>query len=141
MKKIKCILLIDDNPADNEFHEIIIRHADVCEEIKVVYDGVKALEYLKKSGEDGQSEHYPLPDVIFLDINMPRMNGFEFLDEYKNLELKQKSKVVIMMLTTSLNPDDEKRAKTYDTIDGFLNKPLTHTMLTSLLEKHFKKES
>ena len=137
MKKINCILLVDDNPADNEFHTIIIRRADVCSHIKVVTDGRKALDYIIKSGEPNQLEAFPKPELIYLDINMPRMNGFEFLEAYKILDEKLKSKIVIMMLTTSLNPDDKERAVATNEVTEFQNKPLTIAMLQETIEKYF----
>ena len=137
MKKINCILLIDDNPADNEFHTIKIKKAQVCNHIKVAIDGPKALNYLIKSGEEEQSETYPKPDLIFLDINMPGMNGFEFLEEYKKLDDKLKSKVVIIMLSTSLNPDDEKKAEENTDVKEFQNKPLDVKVLQEILDKYF----
>ncbi|MDB5272229.1 MAG: Two-component response regulator [Chitinophagaceae bacterium] len=137
MKKINCILLIDDNPADNEFHAIKIKKADVCQRVESATSGLKALEYIKKSGEPGQSETYPKPDLIFLDINMPGMNGFEFLEEYNKLDEKLKSKVVIIMLTTSLNPDDEKRALNNKDVTEFQHKPLSVEILKETIEKFF----
>jgi CheY-like chemotaxis protein len=134
MKKINCILLIDDSPADNEYHAIKIRKADVCEHIEIATSGLKALAYLRQSG---QSETMPKPDLIFLDINMPGMNGFEFLEEYKKLEEKLKSKVVIIMLTTSLNPDDEKRARENKDITEFQHKPLSVERLKETIAKFF----
>jgi CheY-like chemotaxis protein len=137
MKKINCILLIDDNQADNEFHRIKIMKADVCNNIKIVTNGQMALDYLIKSGEPGQQESYPKPDLIFLDINMPGMNGFEFLEEYKKLDQSLKSKVVIIMLTTSLNPDDKERALATNEVTDFQNKPLTIEGLHEILKSFF----
>src|SRR5688572_25703149 len=104
---INCILLVDDDLAGNAFHTITIKNAGVCDHIKTASNGRKALDYIIKSEE--QSELFPKPDLIYLDINMPAMNGFEFLDEYKKLEEKLGLHAVIIMLTTSLNPDDKKR--------------------------------
>ncbi|MES2394902.1 MAG: response regulator [Bacteroidota bacterium] len=137
MKKINCILLIDDNPADNEYHKIIIHEANVCNHIQVAIDGPKALDYIIKSGEVNQFEAFPKPDLIYLDINMPGMNGFEFLEEYHKLEERLKAKVVIIMLTTSLNPDDKIRATNYKELKEFSNKPLTVEILHETLEKYF----
>lgn len=137
MKKINCILLVDDNPADNEFHKIIIKEADVCNYVKVATNGRKALDYIIKSGEPGQSEEFPKPDLIYLDINMPGMNGFEFLEEYHKLDEKLKSKILIIMLTTSLNPDDQKRTTDIKEVSNFQNKPLTVEMLQEVVAKYF----
>lgn len=137
MKKINCILLIDDNPADNEYHKIIIAEANICSHVQVAVDGRKALDYIIKSGEPNQSEAFPKPDLIYLDINMPGMNGFEFLEEYDKLEERLKAKVVIIMLTTSLNPDDKERANMTKEVNEFQNKPLTVEILHETLEKYF----
>lgn len=138
MKKINCILLIDDNPDDNFFHKIIITKADICNHIKFALDGIEALAYLAKCGAENQpSDSYPVPDLIYLDINMPRMNGFEFLKEYEKLEERIKSKVVIIMLTTSLNPDDRKIVSQIKEVAEFQNKPLTVEMVRESIEKYF----
>lgn len=137
MKNINCILLIDDNPADNRFHEIRIRKANICKYIKIATSGREALDYLLKSGDEKNSESFPKPDLIFLDINMPGMNGFEFLEEYHKLEDRLKSKVVIVMLTNSLNPDDQKRAMSIKEVAEFQNKPLSVKTLQETVEKYF----
>jgi len=138
MKKINCILLVDDSSADNEYHTIIIRKADVCNHIKLATDGRKALDYIIKSGESNQSEAFPKPELIYLDINMPRMNGFEFLEEYKQLDEKLQSEILIMMLTTSLNPNDRERALATHEVTEFQNKPLTIAMLQETIAKYFQ---
>lgn len=129
-KKLNCILLIDDNDADNHYHQIIIEQMNITESVQIAEDGLEALAFLKK-------ENQVAPELIFLDINMPKMNGWEFLDEYKNLDAQQKAEIVIVMLTTSANPDDIKRAETIAEVNGFKVKPLTEEMLNEILEKHF----
>ncbi len=137
MKKINCILLIDDNNADNEYHKIIIQEANVCDNIQVATDGRKALDYIIKSGEPNQSEAFPKPDLIYLDINMPGMNGFEFLEEYNKLDERLKAKVVIIMLSTSLNPDDKTKAIGFKEVSEFENKPLSVELIHETIEKYF----
>ena len=126
---------MDDNPADNRFHKINIKESGTCDHVEVANDGIRALEYLKKSGE--MSNNFPKPDIIFLDINMPGMDGFEFLEEYKKLNDEIKSKVLIIMLSTSLNPDDQKKALSYDEIVEFQNKPLETQTLQEIVERYF----
>ena len=136
MKKINCILLVDDNPADNEFHKIIINDSKVCNNVKIATSGSKALEYIIKSGTEGDTD-FPKPDLIFLDINMPGMNGFEFLEEYHSLDAKLKSRIVIIMLSTSLNPDDAEKARQIKEVTEFMNKPLMADSLKATIEKYF----
>ena len=137
MKKINCILLVDDSPADNEFHTIIIKDAGVCNHIRVAEDGLKALDYIMNVAKPGNENDFPKADLILLDINMPRMNGFEFLEAYHKLDEKLKSSIVIAMLTTSLSPEDRNRALKSGEIVDYENKPLTAGMLNKILEKIF----
>ena len=130
-RKLNCILLVDDNPDDNTFHQIIIKEMDITNLIDIVENGLEALAYLKK-------ENRIPPELIFLDINMPRMNGWEFLEQYKHLDAKQKARVVIMILTTSANPDDIKKAKEIEEVTGYQTKPLTKEMLNEILNNYFQ---
>lgn len=132
-RKLNCILLIDDNEADNFIHTLIIEEANCAEKVVSVQSGMEALDYLK-SKKDGE---YPHPDLIFLDINMPVMNGWEFLEEYEKLSKLQQGRVILMMLTTSLNPDDKEKARQKNIINGFKNKPLSIEMLEEVLTKYF----
>jgi response regulator RpfG family c-di-GMP phosphodiesterase len=85
----------------------------------------------------GKGILFPNPDIIFLDINTPRMNGFEFLEEYKKLHESLKSKVLIIMLTTSVNPEDRKRAMSFKEVNEFLFKPLSIELIREIIERHF----
>jgi CheY-like chemotaxis protein len=130
-KKLNCILLVDDDPDDNYFHQIVIKELDVVKQVDVAGNGLEALTYLKR-------ENCVPPDLIFLDINMPRMNGWEFLAEYKHLPVHQQARVVIIFLTTSASPDDLRRARELEEVSGFETKPLTRETLTEILQEHFK---
>ena len=141
MKKLNCILLIDDDIDDNEFHKIIITQTGVCNHIRTAEDGIKALEYIQKSANPELQDNYPKPDLIFLDINMPRMNGFEFLEAYQQLDEELRAAIVICMLTTSLNPKDKKRALEIPGIINFKPKPLTAQMLTEIVKEYFNDDT
>jgi len=129
-KKLNCILLVDDDIEDNYFHKIVINEMNITERIEVALNGVEALNFLKK-------ENQTYPDIIFSDINMPKMNGWEFLEGFKELRAEQKAKVVVVMLTTSINPSDKERAEQFPDIIGFSSKPLTEEMISEILENHF----
>lgn len=137
MKRVNCILLIDDDEATNEYHKIIIRKAAVCDHIRIAVDGEQALQYLRTAAAGPSPEANPRPDIIFLDINMPRMNGFEFLSEYERLEERLKGKVVIIMLTTSLNPEDKTRALGFQFVNEFRRKPLTVESIQEAINRYF----
>ena len=133
-KKLQKILLVDDSESDNYIHARKIAKADVTDEIIVKYSGIEALDYLcnKNSEED-----YPRPQLIFLDINMPGMNGWEFMEAYDQIEEKMKANVVITMLTTSIADSDKELAMKRSDINAYENKPLTEKKLWNILEKFF----
>lgn len=133
MKKLNYIMLVDDNPDDNFFHERTIKKAGCARNVEIVDSGEKALEILKRKKELKEA----FPDLLLLDINMPRMNGWEFMEEYGKLISHFDSKMVVIILTTSSNPDDEERAKTISLISGFKVKPLTKEMLEDILDNYF----
>ena len=133
-KKLQTVLLVDDNEADNFLHRLIIEEAGIAQRIVVKYDGQQALDYLNTPPEEGG---YPAPQLIFLDINMPRMNGWEFLQAYDLLPEERKGEVIVVMLTTSLHSDDSRRAVESPWVRDFLNKPLTEESLMKIMEKHF----
>ena len=94
-------------------------------EVQVAHNGQEALEYLTNSGRFSGHRPAPTAGLIFLDINMPGMNGWEFLEAYKKLPDEQTQKIKILMLTTSNNPDEEKKAVDIPEVKGFIHKPLT----------------
>ena len=132
-------MLIDDDEPTNFLSSMIIEEADCTEQIQISDTGEKALNYLVNSEKfAGSNKDYPWPDLIFLDINMPAMNGWEFLDKYNKLDKKHPGEIKIVMLTTSLDPDDEIRAREMPSVTGFKLKPLTEQMLNETLDKYFK---
>ncbi|NJB70036.1 CheY-like chemotaxis protein [Saonia flava] len=133
--KLKSILLIDDDKATNFVHKIVIKKADCIENVVVAENGQEALEYLHTT----QNVSPPEPNIIFLDINMPVMNGWEFLEEYEKLNTNEQGDIILIMLTTSLNPDDLKKANGFSSISGYRNKPLTVEMIDEICEEFFAK--
>ncbi len=130
-QKLNTILLVDDDPDDNLYHQIIINEMNIVKHIDIVINGIEAIAYLK-------NENRIPPDLIFLDLNMPKMNGWEFLEQYKHLDIAQKAKVLIVILTTSANPDHIKRAEEIQEVTGFETKPLSRELLTGILQQHFQ---
>jgi CheY-like chemotaxis protein len=132
-KKLKSILLIDDNEADNFLHKLVIKEAACTDDVVALNSGQKALEYLQEA-EDGL---HPPPDLIFLDINMPGMDGWEFLEEYKTFMISRENQIVVVMLTTSPNPDDQEKANRIPEILKYVNKPLSQEILDEIMKEHF----
>ena len=121
-------MLIDDDEPTNFLSKMLIEEAGCAEHVQVADSGQMALEYLSDENNN--------PDLILLDINMPAMNGWEFLEKYRKLE-KAKKGIIIIMLTTSLNPDDKTKANQTPEIAGFENKPLNPDLIDRVLKKYF----
>ncbi|NVK51913.1 MAG: response regulator [Flavobacteriaceae bacterium] len=132
-EKLNCILLVDDDESTNFLHRYVVEKTQYAKKCVTVHSGQEALDYLT-STEEGE---HPQPDLVFLDINMPAMNGWEFLEHYKQLDKNQQGKVVVVMLTTSINPDDREKSKLFSDVTGFKNKPLTKEMILELIKEHF----
>lgn len=137
MKKLNCILLVDDDEPTNFLNKMILEDVNCAKTIEVAESGRSALTYLEKASQKG---NHSSPDLIFLDINMPAMNGWEFLEQYSSLKQRHKANVVIVMLTTSLNPDDRAKASKIPDVSGFETKPLTPEKLQSILKRYFPEE-
>lgn len=133
-KKLNSVLLVDDDISSNFLHKRLLTKLDCVEQIHAVNDGQQALEFLNQKQADGQ---FNQPDIIFLDINMPVMNGWEFLDEFQQLPQQQKSDIVLIMLTSSLNPDDKERSKNYQEVNDIHYKLLTKNKLSQIISKYF----
>ncbi|MBZ4040831.1 response regulator [Flavobacterium hibisci] len=142
-KKLNCVLLIDDDFATNFINKKIVQKSNIAEHIQVALNGKEAIDYLCSKGEfESQHEINPQPDLIFLDINMPVMDGWEFIKKYKNLISEdRKKKISIIMLTSSFNPADKAKADTIKEIADYRQKTLSGTMLEEIVKKHFEKYS
>ena len=133
-KKLNSILLVDDDKDCNFFHQRLISKMNCAENIYIANNGQEALDFLQSTKAGGGN----IPDIIFLDLNMPHMNGWEFIDAYQKLNDDLKAHVVYIMLTTALNPSDLERAKNNASITGYRNKYLDKETMESILEEHFK---
>lgn len=136
MPRVPHILLIDDDDVNNFLNSRLLKRMAVAEQVHVASSSQKALTFLA----DQQLTDAPATLLIFLDINMPIMNGFEFLDQLRTHDLQHLT-LVIVMLTTSTNDKDLDQVKSYPEVLTFLNKPLSEEKVEAVLDAHFPARS
>jgi CheY-like chemotaxis protein len=125
---IKRVILIDDDEISNFLSISLIRKIDPEIEIIPFRNGKEALDYLKSEGAAKRKSN-----LILLDIRMPVMNGFEFLEEVRNSDLKIKDSMRVVMLSSSDNPRDLEKAKSFEVL-GYINKPLKEESISTYLK-------
>ncbi len=130
------ILLIDDDDATNFFNQMIINKTGLVNHIDVARDGIDGMDFIQTDlNTINLDTHLVKQTIILLDINMPRMNGWEFLEEFDKLTVEEKSKYRISMLSTSQDPEERIRANNHKHLSTFLNKPLTVEKLQFLCDQ------
>ena len=134
MTLLQRILLIDDSEADNFLHSRIIQKSGITEEIVVKTGVLEALDYLSTRLETGE---FPAPQMVFLDINMPGLSGWDFLERYEQLPEAQRHGIVICMLSTSVAPRDRERADSFESVATYISKPLSKETLLELMAVQF----
>ncbi len=134
MNKINCALLVDDDETVNLVNRKLIERLKITKEIKVTVNGFEALNFIT----DFDQKNSACPELIFLDINMPIMDGYEFLSAFQNHQFKNKMQVVIVLLSNTSNVGDINRAD-YPGVKEFMNKPLTEEKIKAVTDKYFGK--
>jgi len=127
---LDIILCVDDDPITLLLSRKVITKASFSNEIITAQNGEEALHYfntLTQTNLDTKSNK--LPQLVFLDLNMPIMNGWEFLDLFSSPDYSNFNNTKVIILSSTIDPEDIKKAKTYPMVVDFLSKPITSTML------------
>jgi CheY-like chemotaxis protein len=134
MKKLNKVLLVDDDYISNFLNKLLIRDMNLTDKTFFASNGEEALDFIRKNCviTEGKEDENTL-DLVLLDINMPVMDGFEFLEEYNRIENKRNN-IYIVMLTSSSDYKDMQEAKKYN-VAGFLNKPLTEEKINNVIRQ------
>lgn len=126
----KRILIVDADRALNKINEKVLSAAGIVNELHITTNGLDGIDYLKNR----INKNYPLPDIIILDLNMPVMNGFEFIDEFQKINFPGKSNIEIVIFTSSSNPKDKLKALSRG-IRNYLDKPYILRGLVDIISR------
>lgn len=127
----KKVIVIDDNEIDLYIAKRVMAKYSFAEEVVTFSSAIDALEYIQTSYKNGAT----IPELIMLDINMPEMTGFQFLDKYGALPADIINTCSIIMLSTSIHPDELKLADNSPHIQKFIGKPISGDALVKLLNE------
>jgi len=130
---INCVLLVDDDRVANFLNERIIKGLHITNSIRVCDNGEEGIKFIKKYAEEHNNN---CPELILLDLKMPVVDGFEFINAYHQLNFQNKDKVKIIVVTTSTHEQDIEKIIQDESI-GYINKPLTEEKLMSVFWKKY----
>jgi CheY-like chemotaxis protein len=134
MSKLSSVLLVDDDTTNNFLNELLLKRLEVTDHLLVAENGAEALDLLTTRIATATE----LPALIFLDVNMPVMNGIQFLEAYQQLPPAQQRASIIVMLTTTMDGRDLARIQELP-IAGLVSKPLTEEKVNTILQLHFQR--
>lgn len=138
MNLIPTILLVDDNKMDCFRNEKIIRDHSPSASIRIFNCPREAVEFIKSIPLDSYDGEFFLPEIIFLDINMPLLSGFDVLNELKDLDIFKKELIDVFFLSSSNSKKDINKALDQKLCKGYINKPLDKDKLTNAIKWHIK---
>ena len=130
------ILCIDDDPITLMFCKKVIVKSSFSNEIITSQNGEEALSYFNTiKYTNNKNKQIPQPQLIFLDLNMPVMGGWEFLDYFNSEEFSEFNTIKVVVLSSTIDPEDLEKSKQYPMVIDFLSKPISQSMLEYLKDK------
>ena len=131
MRKVETLCLVDDDEIFTFLMRIIIEETNLVKKIQVFPNGVKALMFLEESLEGDVND---IPDIILLDVNMPVMGGWEFLEKYLLLLPRIPKKITIYVVSSSISYYDVEKARSITEVTDYIIKPITKQMIIKMIE-------
>ena len=125
------ICVVDDDNIFQFTMKLSLKPIDNINEIRFFSDGLAAIDYIL----DNFNNPKKIPDIIFLDINMPVMDGYQFIEEYRKIKSKLSKKIIIYMLSSSIDPVDLEKVKLIDEVSYYITKPIKHDVLKDLFQE------
>ncbi|ATL48513.1 response regulator [Chitinophaga caeni] len=130
MKPLQTIFIVDDDPIHQQITEIMLNRMAAAENVAKYSDAQEVLEHFRTNLNNNRE----LPDVILLDLNMPVMDGWEFLEAFTHIRPKLNKEVRIYVLTSSIDEKDRQRVEAFNYVTGYLTKPLTNDIISMICQ-------
>ncbi|GHA54787.1 response regulator [Pontibacter akesuensis] len=135
---LDLVLLVDDDDTTNFLNQRLLREMQVSKEVRILKNGKEAIDYLTKAYGPEPDPAYKQPDIIFLDIKMPVMDGFTFLEQYQKSGIDEANLVIILMLTSSASFYDLEKLKSYKKVKKHFSKSLTKHDVREVMQEFFR---
>ncbi len=127
MEKLSRVFIIDDDPIHQRIAQIMISKHDIYDESIGYTEAEKALDFLKDNSDNEDN----LPDVILLDLNMPVVDGWDFLEAFESFQMELNKDVRVFIVSSSVDEKDMIRSQAFSTVRGFISKPLSPEIIRS----------
>jgi CheY-like chemotaxis protein len=129
---LDLIMCIDDDPITLMLIKKVVQKVSFSEQIISAQNGEEALDIFNQLKKNNFKATVDKPQLIFLDLNMPVMGGWEFLDYFNTSNYSEFNSIKVIILTSTINPEDIKKSKTYPNVISFQSKPITIEMLEDI---------